>query len=113
MRIAGMLPLARELLRRGTAVVLAANSVPSINDVTAAELAEVAREAASLDKVLDRALAEGTLQVMPSGNDLPVIDLRRVRRPIRLSEQRVEHACRFACNCACATVACTRSRACE
>jgi type II pantothenate kinase len=34
----GMLPLARELLQRGTAVVLAANRVPSINDITAAEL---------------------------------------------------------------------------
>ena len=34
----GMLPLARQLLRRGTAVVIAANSLPSINDITAAEL---------------------------------------------------------------------------
>lgn len=33
-----MLPLARELLRHGTAVVLAANSAPAINDITAAEL---------------------------------------------------------------------------
>lgn len=35
---AGMLPLARELLRAGTTVIIAANSAPSINDITAAEL---------------------------------------------------------------------------
>lgn len=33
-----MLPLARELLRTGATVVIAANSAPSINDITAAEL---------------------------------------------------------------------------
>jgi hypothetical protein len=36
--VLGMLPLARELLQRGTVVVLAANRQPSINDITAAEL---------------------------------------------------------------------------
>ncbi len=36
-----MLPLARELLRQGTTVVVAANSLPSINDITAAELEEL------------------------------------------------------------------------
>ena len=35
---AGMLPLARELLRRGTVVIIAANKLPAINDITAAEL---------------------------------------------------------------------------
>lgn len=35
---AGMLPFARELLRRGTQVIIAANSAPAINDITAAEL---------------------------------------------------------------------------
>lgn len=32
--MAGILPLARELIKLGTSVVLAANSVPSINDIT-------------------------------------------------------------------------------
>lgn len=36
--LAGMLPFARELLRAGTRVVIAANELPSINDITAAEL---------------------------------------------------------------------------
>lgn len=75
---AGMLPLARELLQRGTSVVLAANSEPSINDITASELEGVAQQAAPLDRVIRRALQEGALTVVPSGNDLPVIDLREV-----------------------------------
>ena len=76
---AGVLPLARELLGRGSAVVLAANSVPSINDITAPELQGVLRQAGNLDKALGRALAEGSLCAVPSGNDLPVIDLRQAR----------------------------------
>ncbi|CAL5228788.1 g11981 [Coccomyxa viridis] len=76
--ILGMLPLARELLQRGTAVVLAANSVPSINDITAPELEEAMQRAAEADPVIRRSLMEGTLTVIPSGNDLPVIDLRKV-----------------------------------
>ena len=73
-----MLPLTRELLQRGTAVVLAANSQPSINDITAPELVEAVQKAAEADAVIRRSLTEGTLTVVPSGNDLPVIDLRRV-----------------------------------
>lgn len=75
---AGMLPLARELTRRGTEVILAANSRPSINDITAAELSEVLNRAAELDRQLARAVEEQCLRVVASGSDLPVIDLRKV-----------------------------------
>ncbi|XP_028079411.1 pantothenate kinase 2-like [Camellia sinensis] len=44
--ILGMLPLARELLRRGTEVVLVANSLPVLNDVTAMELPDIVAKAA-------------------------------------------------------------------
>ncbi|XP_057995943.1 pantothenate kinase 2 isoform X2 [Hevea brasiliensis] len=44
--VLGMLPLARELLRRGTEVVLVANSLPALNDVTAMELPDIVAEAA-------------------------------------------------------------------
>ena len=33
-----MIPLARELIKNGTFVVLAANEVPALNDITAEEL---------------------------------------------------------------------------
>lgn len=46
-----MLPFARELLRHGTQVVIAANSAPAINDITAAEL----------DALLPQASAHGRL----------------------------------------------------
>lgn len=36
--VLGMIPLARELLRMGSEVVMVANSLPAINDVTTAEL---------------------------------------------------------------------------
>lgn len=78
-----MLPLARELLQRGTAVVLAANSRPSINDITADELRGVVARAAAEDRVIGRAVDEEALKVVPSGNDLPVIDLRRVSDMMR------------------------------
>ena len=59
-------------------VVLAANERPSINDITAAELRPLLTATAALDPLIDRALAERALRVVSSGNDLGVIDLRRV-----------------------------------
>ena len=54
-----MLPLARELVRRGGRVVIAANEVPSINDITAAEAHGVLVSAAQGDGVVREALADG------------------------------------------------------
>jgi uncharacterized protein with ATP-grasp and redox domains len=73
-----MLPLARELVRRGTTVVLAANEVPAINDITAAELEALLPRISAADHVLCKAIATRRLVVVSSGSDLPVIDLRRV-----------------------------------
>lgn len=73
-----MLPFARELLRRGSEVVLTANTLPSINDVTAEELREIVVSAGKVDQALECAWLEGTLMVVESGNDLPVIDLSQV-----------------------------------
>ena len=78
LHLPGMLPLARELIKNDTAVVIAANSLPSINDITAQELTAILLQAGQLDKLIGRSLQEGTLQVVESGNDLPVIDLSKV-----------------------------------
>ena len=75
---AGMLPMARELIKQGTAVIIAANSLPSINDITAQELTELLKQAGQVDKLIGRSLQEGILQVVESGSDLPVIDLSKV-----------------------------------
>ncbi|KGN43364.1 damage-control phosphatase At2g17340 [Cucumis sativus] len=79
--ILGILPFARELLRRGTQVVLAANDLPSINDVTYNELIEI------LSKLKDdhgqlMGVDTSKLLVANSGNDLPVIDLIRVSQEL-------------------------------
>jgi type II pantothenate kinase len=82
--VLGMIPFARELLRRGTHVVLAANTVPSINDITAEELVEQILPAlVDLgDAILSPAIADGRLRVVASGNDMPVIDLRYLSQEI-------------------------------
>jgi len=76
----GLLPFARELLRLGVpSVVLAANSAPTLNDTTAAELGPLLIAAAKADpdpSLLPRAVASGSLRVVASGSVLPVIDLR-------------------------------------
>ena len=74
----GMLPLARELLRRGTAVILTANTSPSLNDVTHDELVALVDAVAAFDPLLREALAAGRLTRVPSGNHAPLIDLSRV-----------------------------------
>lgn len=74
--VLGMLPLARFLLQRGTRVILAANTVASINDVTADEMLALLPRVAAFDAVFASALADGSVRVVASGSDLPVIDLR-------------------------------------
>lgn len=72
--ILGILPFARELLRRGTQVVLAANDLPSINDVTYIELVEIIKKLKD-EKEQIIGVDTSNLLIVNSGNDLPVIDL--------------------------------------
>ncbi|KAL1554536.1 pantothenate kinase [Salvia divinorum] len=79
--ILGILPFARELLRLGAQVVLAANDLPSINDVTYVELIEI------IAKLMDEngkllGVDASNLLITNSGNDLPVIDLSRVSQEL-------------------------------
>ncbi|KAI8021077.1 Damage-control phosphatase [Camellia lanceoleosa] len=79
--ILGIFPFARELLRRGTQVVLAANELPSINDVTYPELIEI------ISKLKDEhgqlvGVDTSNLLIANSGNDLPVIDLARISQEL-------------------------------
>lgn len=74
----GMLPFARELLKRGTDVILTANTYPSLNDVTHNELGELIARIEAFDPVLRDARAAGRLTLVASGNNAPLIDLTRV-----------------------------------
>ncbi|XP_057952795.1 pantothenate kinase 2-like [Malania oleifera] len=97
--VLGMLPLARELLRHGTEVVLVANSLPALNDVTAMELPDIVAEAAKHCDILRGAAEAGgllvdaminirdgskenspvpPLMVVENGCGSPCIDLRQV-----------------------------------
>lgn len=79
--ILGILPFAREMLRRGTQVVLVANDLPSINDITYTELIEI------ISKLKDEqgklvGVDASNLLIANSGNDLPVIDLSSISQEL-------------------------------
>ncbi|KAI8462346.1 MAG: fumble-domain-containing protein [Monoraphidium minutum] len=79
--VLGMLPFLRELLRLGCEVVLVANSLPAINDITAPELRSLLSAAAEVCPIIKAARQAGKrarLFVVGSGNGGPCLDLRRV-----------------------------------
>lgn len=75
--ILGILPFTRYLLSRGTQVILAPNTFPSVNDVTVSELKEIV-QACEFDTVLTNAFQSGDLKIIGTGGGSPCIDLRRV-----------------------------------
>ncbi|XP_027365183.1 uncharacterized protein At2g17340-like isoform X2 [Abrus precatorius] len=79
--ILGILPFARELLRRGSQVILAANDLPSINDVTYTELVEIISMLKDEEGCL-MGVDTSNLLIANSGNDLPIIDLTRVSQEL-------------------------------
>ena len=76
--VLGMIPFARDLLQRGTQVILTANQTPSLNDITHDELTALIETIARFDATLSSALADGRLEMITSGNGLPLIDLSAV-----------------------------------
>ncbi|HPF39569.1 MAG TPA: ARMT1-like domain-containing protein [Phycisphaerae bacterium] len=74
--VLGVIPFARDLARRGVDVVLAANSEPALNDVTAAELPPILERVAEIDPTLADMLGAGRIRVVASGCISPLIDLR-------------------------------------
>ncbi|GLC40183.1 hypothetical protein PLESTB_000260200 [Pleodorina starrii] len=79
--VLGMLPFARELLRLGCEVVLVANSLPAINDITAPELRALLSAAATVCPII-KAAREAAIKVeMATGGHVPPYPgLRPVRR---------------------------------
>lgn len=85
--VLGVLPFVRELASQGTRVVLAANSKPALNDITASELAVLLERMAPLDSTLANLLArpavgkpDGLIRIIESGCTSPLIDLRDLSR---------------------------------
>lgn len=76
--VLGILPLARWLAKRGTQVLLAANDMPALNDVTHTEMLALLKEVSALDPVMARLTREGLVKAVNSGGVAPLIDLRHI-----------------------------------
>ncbi|XP_075235661.1 4'-phosphopantetheine phosphatase-like isoform X2 [Lycorma delicatula] len=76
--ILGILPFARELIQRGTKVILCANSAPALNDVTYSELLVILRQASSVCPVIEKAVTIGELIAMETAQAGPCLDLSRL-----------------------------------
>lgn len=74
--VLGILPFVRDLLQRGTKVILCANSMPALNDVTYSELLVTLRDAAKISKDIKYALKENRLMAMETAQAGPCLDLR-------------------------------------
>jgi type II pantothenate kinase len=86
--VLGMLPFARLLIQRGTRVILTANSAASLNDVTYDDLLELIEQAVQLDSTIGSAYQNGELQIVPSGNWAPLIDLTCISPELVAATQR-------------------------
>ena len=69
--VLGMIPLAREILRGGGEVVLAANSLPAINDVTFGELEQVVDNASKVCPIIASAREAGKRAQAANGGRVP------------------------------------------
>lgn len=76
--ILGIFPFVRELLKRGSKVILAANSYPAINDVIYSELIILCDRVGEMCPIIRSALAEERLIVMETGSNSSCLDLRRI-----------------------------------
>ncbi|GAB0088699.1 pantothenate kinase 4 [Sergentomyia squamirostris] len=74
--ILGILPFARELLRRGTKVILCANSEPALADITYKELEGIMSSCCDRCCILREAYAAKHLLVLPNGQSGPCLNLR-------------------------------------
>lgn len=80
--VLGVLPFVRELLKRGTKVLLCANSEPSLNDVTSRELSSLLDDCACQCSILDSAWRNGRLLVYANGQSGPCLDMRTLPREL-------------------------------
>ena len=76
--ILGLLPLVRELALAGTQIVLAANELPTLNDLTADETMGLLGGLSAMDPDLDALIVGKMLSVVSTGTDTPLIDLSEV-----------------------------------
>ena len=76
--ILGLVPFLKELASGGTSIVLAANELPSLNDLTAVETRMCLDALVRVDVDLGALVAGGMFEVVSTANDLPLIDLTNI-----------------------------------
>lgn len=76
--ILGVMPLVRELAIYGTQVILAANELPSLNDITVDEMIEVVTGIAKSDPDLEALVQAQMFEAVSTGCDTPLVDLSDV-----------------------------------
>lgn len=76
--VLGCIPLARQMALWGSRVVLAANELPSLNDVTISELHRVLHELCERDSALRQLVKKDRIAIVSTGNDAPLIDLAKI-----------------------------------
>ncbi|KAK6060715.1 hypothetical protein COOONC_01625 [Cooperia oncophora] len=90
--ILGVIPFARELLRRGIRVIIVSNLSPALNDLTYPEMMEMVPLLREVDNTLKEAIDSGRLTFEHSGQSSPCLDLRRVNSVLnrRVIEEHVD-----------------------
>lgn len=83
--VLGVMPFARELLSRGTKVILCANVEPSLNDVTLSELQQVVAECCHQCDLIKEATETKRLLICGNGQIGPCLDMRRISSGKRIS----------------------------
>jgi uncharacterized protein with ATP-grasp and redox domains len=76
--VLGVMPLTRQLAAHGTQIVLAANELPSLNDITVDDTVQIMQQLSGMDQDLASYVNAGLFEVVSSGNDIPLIDLSEV-----------------------------------
>uniref|UniRef100_A0A8C5WCW7 4'-phosphopantetheine phosphatase n=1 Tax=Leptobrachium leishanense TaxID=445787 RepID=A0A8C5WCW7_9ANUR len=82
--ILGIFPFVRELLSRGTEVILACNSGPALNDVTFNESLIVIERIAAMDSIIQSALQDDRLTLVQTGTSSPCLDLSRLDKGLAM-----------------------------
>jgi len=78
----GVLPFCRLLAQRGTRVLIAANRLPALNDITVSEIRALLPRLQAVDPTLDALVRAGRLAAIDSGNTIPLIDLRHISEEV-------------------------------
>ncbi|XP_063695827.1 4'-phosphopantetheine phosphatase [Culicoides brevitarsis] len=89
--VLGILPFAREMLRRGTKVLLCANQEPALNDITHKELLGVIERCCLECQIIKTAYETGQLQIHSNGQSGPCLDFRQL--PEELNIALIKHEC--------------------